>query len=614
MVTGGQSAILLEGYLGEYFPVYRGVRQGDVTSPLLFKIGYACWLEELEETLEGVEVYEVLHKYLAFADDTTIPYLSNQQLLLLKKLTSKEHLGKTGMRLNESKTEILPFERAKPQQFTAWKNVESAKLLGVYFQRNGDIDWKSLTKKIENRFEILKGCIRSTTTLHKVRLANTYVFSMAAHTLRIATPSKDEVAKWYTSFANYMGWKGRNKVSFRRLCIPYKYGGFGLLNMYVWGKTLKMGWINYLVCQPKETPFTRMLDNWSLQRKKEHNKIVGPLLSYEAYEDNLWPDLTREWHDVEFSIKGDRDRLEWKEDDTKGESFTNTYMCDRKHWDNPGEPLMITHLGLRHMRSTFPVSLLETGDATILRDHVIAIHMVQWKANLTGRKWHYKFTRGKRELTIYGSELQGRNGNAQKHNGIKEKGRKNKPKGPPKDFWKKAILTPFIETNTQTQYRRDEVLNAYKRLRMTRKSWLSHKIAMTVHDLLHKATKLWEEEERCWGCGEPVTAYHMLADCFWRDIVSKTYEKAWRYLTDEDKWVATSYVMWRTHIWNKYNRTRGNTHLERKKLRLQLLELETQSRVWPHEVQAATYNLYKFIIDPEQNDINTLHKEVLIDI
>ena len=69
--------------------------------------------------------------------------------------------------------------------------------------------------------------------------------------------------------------------------------------------------------------------------------------------------------------------------------------------------------------------------------------------------------------------------------------------------------------------------------------------------------------------------------------------------------------MWRTHIWNKYNRTRGNTHLERKKLRLQLPELETQSRVWPHEVQEATYNLYKFIIDPEQNDINTMHTEVL---
>ena len=53
LVSGGSSCVLLRGQLGDYFPVMRGVRQGDVPSPLLFKIAYSVWLDLLEMKLEG---------------------------------------------------------------------------------------------------------------------------------------------------------------------------------------------------------------------------------------------------------------------------------------------------------------------------------------------------------------------------------------------------------------------------------------------------------------------------------------------------------------------------------------------------------------------------------
>ena len=43
-------------------------------SSLLFKLAYSVWLDWLDEKLEGVELFGVVFKYWAFADDTVVPF------------------------------------------------------------------------------------------------------------------------------------------------------------------------------------------------------------------------------------------------------------------------------------------------------------------------------------------------------------------------------------------------------------------------------------------------------------------------------------------------------------------------------------------------------------
>ena len=108
-------------------------------------------------------------------------------------------LRKTGMNINEQKCECLNFHNAKPQKETKWRNVEIARMLGVYLKRDGSISWSTLTDKLTDKMESLSACIRSATIAHKIRIANSYGFSILVHTLRIATPEQAIITKWYTN-------------------------------------------------------------------------------------------------------------------------------------------------------------------------------------------------------------------------------------------------------------------------------------------------------------------------------------------------------------------------------------------------------------------------------
>jgi hypothetical protein len=84
-VCGGWVAVNLNGELGHYFRSYKGLRQGDPLSPLLFNLvadGLSAMLERASENdhLVGVTPHLVNGglTYLQYADDTVL-FLQNSQ-------------------------------------------------------------------------------------------------------------------------------------------------------------------------------------------------------------------------------------------------------------------------------------------------------------------------------------------------------------------------------------------------------------------------------------------------------------------------------------------------------------------------------------------------------
>ena len=78
--TNISSCVLVNGFTTGYFPVSRGVRQGDPLAPLLFILGMEIFLARLNnnENIQGFEFNGKQIKYTAYADDITC-FCSNLQ-------------------------------------------------------------------------------------------------------------------------------------------------------------------------------------------------------------------------------------------------------------------------------------------------------------------------------------------------------------------------------------------------------------------------------------------------------------------------------------------------------------------------------------------------------
>ena len=112
----GQEATVRTGHgTTDWFHIGKGVRQGCILSPCLFKL-YAEYImrnAELEEAQAGIKIAGRNINNLRYADYTTLMAESEDKLKsLLMKV--KEESEKVGLKLNIQKTKIMPSNHINP--------------------------------------------------------------------------------------------------------------------------------------------------------------------------------------------------------------------------------------------------------------------------------------------------------------------------------------------------------------------------------------------------------------------------------------------------------------------------------------------------------------------
>ena len=144
LILGGKSSILWEGKVREIaFNIYRGVRQGDVISPLLFNIALDPFLKALRE-LEGISICGVKINTIAYADDCSIIIKNENDFILLDSILKKFE-KQSGLSVNVKKTKFMPFAHSSLCH-RLYENVKSFELLGVHFDNHGNYLWEPLMK------------------------------------------------------------------------------------------------------------------------------------------------------------------------------------------------------------------------------------------------------------------------------------------------------------------------------------------------------------------------------------------------------------------------------------------------------------------------------------
>jgi len=178
--TGGTSKILLNKMLTTEYELLRGVRQGDVLSPILYILTLEPLLEKIRQdtSISGLHIpNKGIQKVLAFADDTNF-FVKNTNSVG-KIVCMFQQFGRaSGSLINVNKTKIMGIgEGLTFGNDNTIEVVPEIKILGIYYtnsiNQNSPENWAHLMVQIESK--IKKIYYKQATIFGRSILINTFI-------------------------------------------------------------------------------------------------------------------------------------------------------------------------------------------------------------------------------------------------------------------------------------------------------------------------------------------------------------------------------------------------------------------------------------------------------
>ena len=136
LYTNSESTVLHNGFTTDFFKLSRGVRQGCPLSPYLFILGVEILATKIrhDDNVEGITVFQTVHKISQFADDTTL-FLRNLNSVQ-NSITLVDQFGDiSGLSLNVEKTKALwlgPWRFNSSKPFGLKWTTDPVRALGIF--------------------------------------------------------------------------------------------------------------------------------------------------------------------------------------------------------------------------------------------------------------------------------------------------------------------------------------------------------------------------------------------------------------------------------------------------------------------------------------------------
>ena len=174
------SHILLNKSLSSEYILHRGVRQGDVLSPILYILTLEPFLEKIRQdvSITGLHIpNKGTQKLLAFADDTN--FFTNDVTSIKNIIDSFEEFGRgSGSLINKNKTKCMAIGEGVDQiDELAIDKVRAIKLLGIYYTNEVDqssiANWDHIIKQTESK--INKIYYKQFSIFGRAILVNTFI-------------------------------------------------------------------------------------------------------------------------------------------------------------------------------------------------------------------------------------------------------------------------------------------------------------------------------------------------------------------------------------------------------------------------------------------------------
>jgi len=241
-----ESCVINNGITTRYFPVRRGVRQGDPLSPYLFILSIEPLAEHIRRNIAitGVKLGHNEVKISLYADDISL-FLKDLNSLIEVKKTLKLFQDISGLKYNCEKTEVLPLGKSLiPNERLGlnWKD-NVIKILGISFNKNNIVDnetYSNALNKLKSKLNMWK--MRNLSLIGKIQIIKTFgVSQMLYISNMVGCPEYfiDEVKKYIYDFL----WNGKDKVKRKVMVADYNNGGLKMIDIDTVIKTQKILWM-----------------------------------------------------------------------------------------------------------------------------------------------------------------------------------------------------------------------------------------------------------------------------------------------------------------------------------------------------------------------------------
>ena len=174
------SHILLNKSLSSEYILHRGVRQGDVLSPILYILTLEPFLEKIRQdvSITGLHIpNKGTQKLLAFADDTN--FFTNDVTSIKNIINNFEEFGRaSGSLINLNKTKYMAIgEGVDHVDEVAVDKVTEIKLLGIFYTNEVDqttiINWDHIINQMDSK--INKIYYKQSSIFGRAILVNTFI-------------------------------------------------------------------------------------------------------------------------------------------------------------------------------------------------------------------------------------------------------------------------------------------------------------------------------------------------------------------------------------------------------------------------------------------------------
>jgi hypothetical protein len=256
----GTVAVKMNNIVGKYFMSYKGVRQGDPLSPLLFNFAADVPSRMVNAAQENLLVTGLAGNLidhgiaiLQYADDTVMCIEDNMDKARNVKLMLYLFEQMSGLKIHFDKSEIILIggDNSLAVQYAELFNCQVSlfpmKYLGVPItpSRLHVIDWARLEEKYGKKLDIWQGgslSMAGRTTLINASLVNSTIYHMSMYLL------PQTVIKRMDKCRRKFFWQGGSvkrkyhMVKWQKVCKSKKKGGSGIKNLWKMNISLLCKW------------------------------------------------------------------------------------------------------------------------------------------------------------------------------------------------------------------------------------------------------------------------------------------------------------------------------------------------------------------------------------
>ena len=247
--TDISSCIINNGSTCEYFPVSRGVRQGDPLSPYLFIVVTEFLASRIRanNNIKGFTVNKNNIKLTMYADDTTA-FIADEKSAKCLFVELDNFKKVSGLKINIEKTEGLWLGsniHSQKKPFGIKWSKEPIKALGIYYsydkQSAERANFDDKIKKLEMMLHWWKA--RNLTLMGRVLIVKTLGVSQFSFLASVLHIPESVIKKVNTCIFHYI-WKGKTDKVKRDIMIQdYKDGGYKMVDFKMIVESGKIDWI-----------------------------------------------------------------------------------------------------------------------------------------------------------------------------------------------------------------------------------------------------------------------------------------------------------------------------------------------------------------------------------